>query len=252
MLLAHCVSLKTKMTPPHAHMNTATPYTPGDPFASPGFAMAYSAQRQQMYMMTPAAGHTSGQHGAPLTPMQFNHPEMSGCPQPQLISVAQSSARQDAQHNVAPCTPGALAKTIYIVGAVLCCSSALTSNSRSMFFLTLAIHGLDSAFVVAARGPSSSEISPAGLISPSPPAKEQQEKEAAAETPQQRPTAGERVVQEDLQKVKREPLQQSPSANVVSGRRISSGCRPGPGALLYCPSRLVGELLKQPIETGSD
>ena len=135
------------MTPshvPHMSMAAGTPYTPGDPFSSPGFAMAYSAQRQQMYMMTPvaAAQHAAAigqqqqqqqqQAGGQMTPLQFNHPDLSGCPQPLHMPFAQlgamgegegegeslslvectspaqgGDAHAQVQHSTAPVTPGA-------------------------------------------------------------------------------------------------------------------------------------------------
>jgi hypothetical protein len=229
------------MTPSHAQMNmvASTPYTPGDPFASPGFAMAYSAQRQQMYMMTPVPGqHTAAPQRAPVTPLHFNHPDLSGCPQP--VSVVSPGAMDDA--HLAPATPGASARAQHVLSRIsrvttLCCLSQLTT-SRLPFVLPpdstpccLCLLGcLALLQTLLARGPSSEEISPAGLTSPSPPAKEQQEKEAAMQTPKHQPPTTPQhsahvELQCDTQRVGREPLKQASGANVVSGRVSELICR---------------------------
>lgn len=214
-------------------MVSSTPYTPGDPFASPGFAMAYSAQRQQMYMMTPVPGqHTAGHQGAPVTPLKFNHPDLSGCPQPLLVPVTVDAAH----HNVAPATPGAPARTQHpiCVLCVVCSVCRVSANCPTcpdelhrsplscilrgrlpdyvvrclscgdvlsvlpvlcFLFCAMPCRAVRCCpcwvdllhLLVGSARPTSSEISPAGLISPSPPAKEQREKQAATQTPQHPP-----------------------------------------------------------------
>ena len=139
--VAYCLTLvacalrnswQTMMTPSHAQMNmvASTPYTPGDPFASPGFAMAYSAQRQQMYMMTPVPGqHTAAPQRAPVTPLHFNHPDLSGCPQP--VSVVSPGAMDDA--HLAPATPGASARAQQCIVSYIACHNTLLSLTTNYF-----------------------------------------------------------------------------------------------------------------------